>query len=55
MDPVTGDQLDFMSLEHQTRLADDPTLALDAANLQTVLGDENSVMLEWIRRNDPFQ
>lgn len=55
VDPTTGDQLDFMSLEHQTRLADDPTLALDPSNLQTVLGDENSVTLEWIRRNDPFQ
>lgn len=55
VDPVTGDEIDFMSLEHNTRLTDDPTLALDANNLQTVLGDENSVMLEWIRRNDPFQ
>jgi len=55
VDPTTGDQLDFMSLEHQVRLADDPARALDAANLQTVLGDENSVTLEWIRRNDPFQ
>jgi hypothetical protein len=55
IDPTTGDTLDFMSLEHSTRLADEPTLALDANNLQTVLGDENSVHLEAIRREDPFQ
>ena len=36
-------------------LADDPTRALDGNNLQWVLGDENSVMLEFIRANDPFQ
>jgi hypothetical protein len=51
IDPTTGDQLDFMSIEHQTRLTDDPTLALDPANLQMALGDENSVTLEWIRRH----
>jgi hypothetical protein len=51
VDPTTGEQLDFMSIEHQTRLADDPTLALDPGNLSMVLGDENSVTLEWIRRH----
>jgi Domain of unknown function (DUF4157) len=55
IDPTTGDTIDFMSLEHSTRLTDDPTLALNANNLQTVLGDENSVYLEAIRREDPFQ
>jgi hypothetical protein len=55
VDPVTGNRLDRMTLEHQTRLADDPTRAVDPTNLQTVLGDENSVALEAIRRLDPFQ
>jgi hypothetical protein len=55
VDPTTGEALDLMSIEHQTRLADDPTRALDAGNLQSVLGDENSVHLEGIRRDDPFQ
>jgi hypothetical protein len=54
-DPNTGEVLDRMTLEHSTRLADDPTTALEASNLQTVLGDENSVSLEFIRRADPFQ
>lgn len=54
-DPATGDILDRMTLEHSTRLADDPVQALEATNLQTVLGDENSFALEAIRRLDPFQ
>jgi hypothetical protein len=44
-----------MTLEHTTRLADNPTRALNGANLQFVLDDENSVFLEFIRANDPFQ
>jgi hypothetical protein len=44
-----------MTLEHSTRLADDPTRALSASNLQFVLNDENSVYLEYLRRKDPFQ
>lgn len=55
VDPATGNEIDFMSLEHSTRLTDDPTLALDGNNLQTVLGHENSVTLEGIRRTDEFQ
>ena len=35
-----------LTLEHSTRLADDPTRALSGSNLQWVLGDENSVNLE---------
>ena len=54
-DPATGEILDRMTLEHSTRLADDPLSALSGSNLQTVLGDENSVMLEFIRRADVFQ
>jgi hypothetical protein len=54
-DPVTGQRLDFMSLEHQQRLHDNPTRAIDQTNLQLVLGDENSVYLENIRRFDPHQ
>jgi hypothetical protein len=46
VDPTTGDTLDFMSLEHSTRLTDDPTPALDGNNLQTVLGDQDSAALE---------
>jgi len=52
-DPVTGDILDRMTLEHSTRLADDPVLALDAANLQTVPGDQNSYALGELRRENP--
>jgi hypothetical protein len=44
-----------MTLEHSVRLADNPTIATNGANLQFVLGDENSVNLEYIRANDPFQ
>lgn len=44
-----------MTLEHSTRLADDPARALSGNNLQFVLNDENSVFLEFIRANDPFQ
>jgi hypothetical protein len=44
-----------MTLEHSTRLADDPTRALSGPNLQWVLADENSVNLEYIRSKDPFQ
>ena len=44
-----------MTLEHSTRLADDPVRALSGNNLQFVLDDENSVFLEFIRANDPFQ
>jgi hypothetical protein len=44
-----------MTLEHSTRLADDPARALSGDNLQFVLDDENSVFLEFIRANDPFQ
>ena len=44
-----------MTLEHSTRLADDPARALSGNNLQFVLNDENSVSLEFLRANDPFQ
>lgn len=44
-----------MTLEHSVRKIDDPRRALDASNLQFVLDDENSVFLEGIRANDPFQ
>jgi len=44
-----------MTIEHSQRLTDNPTRAVDANNLQFVLGDENSVNLEFIRRFDPFQ
>jgi hypothetical protein len=44
-----------LTLEHTIRRSDDPTQAISANNLQFVLGDENSVVLEYIRQNDPFQ
>jgi hypothetical protein len=44
-----------LTIEHSNRLTDDPTRAVDQTNLQYVLGDENSVFLEFIRRFDPFQ
>ena len=44
-----------MTLDHVTRLSDDPRLALTGPNLSFVLGDENSVTLEFIRNDDPFQ
>ena len=44
-----------MTLEHSERLTDDPSRALSGNNLQFVLHDENSVSLEYIRRNDSFQ
>jgi len=44
-----------MTLEHSVRLADNPNIATNGANLQFVLKDENSVNLEYIRANDPFQ
>jgi hypothetical protein len=44
-----------VTLDHNTRLMDDPTLALSGNNLSAVLGDENSVTLEDIRNNDSFQ
>ena len=44
-----------MTIEHSRRLADDPTRAVDANNLQFVLDDENSVLLEFLRALDPFQ
>jgi hypothetical protein len=44
-----------ITLDHVTRLSDDPTMALTGLNLSFVLGDENSVTLEFIRNNDPFQ
>jgi hypothetical protein len=44
-----------MTLEHSTRLADDPTSALRGSNLQLVLNDENSYFLEQLRAKDPFQ
>jgi Domain of unknown function (DUF4157) len=44
-----------VTLDHNTRLMDDPTQALSGNNLSAVLGDENSVTLEDIRNNDPFQ
>jgi hypothetical protein len=53
--PASGARLDFMSLEHSQRLADDPLRSVDPTNLQFVLGDENSYFLEWFRANDPFQ
>jgi hypothetical protein len=55
LDPSTGAVLDFMSIEHSNRLADNPLRCVDPTNLQFVLGDENSYFLEWIRNNDPFQ
>jgi hypothetical protein len=55
LDPSTGAVLEFMSIEHSNRLADDPLRCVDPTNLQFVLGDENSYFLEWIRNNDPFQ
>jgi hypothetical protein len=45
----------LMTLEHSTRLADNPARALSGDNLQFVLNDENSVNLEFIRANDIFQ
>ena len=44
-----------MTLDHNTRLMDNPTLALTGTNLSVVPDDENSVTLEDIRNNDPFQ
>ncbi len=44
-----------MTLDHVTRLSDDPRMALTGTNLSFVLGDENSVTLEYIRNNDPHQ
>ncbi len=44
-----------MTLEHSTRLADNPTQALNGGQLQFVLDDENSVFLEFLRAMDPFQ
>lgn len=44
-----------MTLDHNTRLMDDPTRALTGTNLFVVPADENSVTLEDIRNNDPFQ
>ena len=38
-----------MTLEHSTRLTDNPTRALSGDNLQFVLGDENSFYLEALR------
>jgi hypothetical protein len=44
-----------VTLEHSTRVMNKPARAVDADNLQFVLKDENSVSLEFIRNNDPFQ
>jgi hypothetical protein len=44
-----------MTLEHSFRIVDDPRRASSGYNLQFVLDDENSVHLEFIRANDPFQ
>ena len=44
-----------MTLDHNTRLSDNPTMALNGNNLSFVLDDENSVTLEYIRNNDPHQ
>jgi hypothetical protein len=52
--PANVNEVERMTLEHRMRLTDDPTRALDGANLQLVLGDENSVALELLRRFDPF-
>ena len=50
----TGEQTG-MTLDHNVRLSDDPTQALNGNNLSFVLDDENSVTLEAIRNQDPFQ
>jgi hypothetical protein len=44
-----------VTLEHSTRVMNNPARAVEADNLQFVLKDENSVSLEFIRNNDPFQ
>lgn len=51
--PAHGDEV--LTLEHNVARRHDPTRAIDPANLCFSLGDENSVLNEFIRRWDPFQ
>ncbi len=51
----SGARKEYLSLEHTTRVADDPARAIDPDNFVFAPAYENSVFLEFIRKIDPFQ
>jgi hypothetical protein len=52
--PAQSGRPEILTLEHSKRRLDDPRLSVDASNLVTSPGRENSLMNEGIRNNSPL-